>query len=618
MEGSLQLSSDMLLVLAIVVLAAVLFITEWIRVDVTALAVLVLLGLTGLLPGEQLFSGFASNAVIAVIAVMILGTGLDRTGVMTQVAAWTIRLGQKSEWRLQSMVTAAAGLASAFMQNVGAAALFVPVVTRIAARTGIMASRLLIPMGFCTILGGTMTLIGSSPLILLNDQIAQSNRSLPPGAAVLKPFELFDVTPIGVALLTTGILYFLLLGRWLLPRETAPSGAARTRTQHYFAEIYGITGELFELIVTVDSPLVGMRIEEAERRGGAPYILAIRNTGEPRLAPPADEMIWVGTILGVMGSREKVTRFAIDNRLRLQPRLRTFGHLFNPALAGVSEVVIPPGSRLIGQTVAEARLRSRYGISVLAVNRRGEIKGGPIREQTLQAGDCLVSHSSWKDLAVLDREHDFVVATDLPKEEARPQKVWHALAIFLLTLSLSLGSDLRLAVVLLAGALAMILGGVLSIDEAYQAVSWKTVFLMAGLIPLGGAMETTGAAAWVAQGLVGLFAGAPDLTMQVVVAVLATVFTLLVSNVGAAVLLVPLAINIALASGANPAAYALLASIGVSNGFVLSSHPVNALITGPGNYRVADFMRSGAGLSVLYMAVLLLMVNWLYPAPAVG
>jgi len=611
MDTALTLNTDMALVLGVLLMAAVLFITEAVRVDVAALAVLVTLGLLGLVPGDRLFAGFASNAVISIIAVMILGAGLDRTGALGQVAAGIVRVGGRSERRIMAMVSGSVGVISAFMQNVGAAALYIPLVGRISARTGIPQPRLLLPMGYCAILGGTITLVGSSPLILLNDLLANANRSLPPGAGALEKFELFDVTPIGLALLAAGIGYFLVAGRFLLPAVKVASGAAR-RPKTYFADVYGIEGDLQELLVTMDSPLVGMRVGEAENLAGAPFILAIQSTEAPRLAPPADEMIWVGTMLGVMGTREDVDRFAEQNALRLQPRLRTFSPLFNAALAGITEVVIPPASRLIGKTVGEARLRSRFGISVLAINRRGQILTEDIRSQTLEPGDCLVSHSSWKDLAALARERDFLVASDLPQEEARPQKVSWALLFFALSLWLVLFSDFRLSLSLLVGALGMVVTGVLSMDEAYRAVSWKTIFLLACLIPLGSAMESTATAAWLAQGLIGMLGDVPPLVLQAVLAALATLFSLMMSNVGATVLLVPIAINVALATGSSPAGMALIVALATSNAFLLPTHQVNALTMGPGGYRVADFIRAGSGLSLIFIAVLLLMVNILY------
>ncbi|QOC24287.1 SLC13 family permease [Wenzhouxiangella sp. AB-CW3] len=602
----------MILVLMLLGLTVTLFIFEIVRIDIAAICIMVLVGLLGLVPGDELFSGFASNAVISIIAVMIIGAGLDRTGVMNVVAGFIVKVGGRSESRIMSMVSSTVGVSSGFMQNTGATALFLPVVSRISARLDLPLPRLLMPMGFCAIVGGTITMVGSSPLILLNDLILTSNRSLPPGAEAVQPFDLFDVTLVGLALLIAALSYFLLIGRHLLPTVDTKRAASPGRTMNYFAEVYGIQGDVYEMLVTVDSPLVGMRIAEAEHLAGAPLMLAIQSTDEPRLAPPADEMIWVGTVLGVMGTREQVGEFALANKLRLQPRLRAFGNLFNPTRAGISEVVIPPGSKLIGKSVAEARLRSRFGISVLAVNRRNEIFSEDLRNLELQVGDCLVSHSTWRDLATVARDKDFIVATDIPKEEQRPQKVVHALSFFALSMFLIIFTDFQLSIALLAGAVGMILTGVLSMDEAYQSVSWKTVFLMASLIPLGLAMEVTGTAPWLAQQVLGILGEVPDIVVQAVLAVLATIFTLVMSNVGAAVLLVPIAINIALETGGNPAVYALIVGLATSNAFILPTHPVNALIMGPGGYQVKDFIRVGGGMSLIFLVVMLVAVNLLF------
>ena len=600
------------MVLAVLAITIALFVFEVVRVDVVALSIMVLVGLLGLVPSDQLFNGFASNAVISIIAVMILGAGLDRTGVMTVVAAFILRIGGKTANRIIPLISGTVGGISSLMQNVGATALFLPVVSRISVRTDIPLSRLLMPMGFCAIMGGTITMVGSSPLILLNDLISASNASLPPGAETLGHFELFDVAPVGLALLATGILYFLTIGKWLLPDNKIESSAAPALTKTYFADTYGIEGDVYELLVTVDSPLVGMQVGDAEQLEGIPRLLAIRNTDEPRMAPPSDEMIWVGTILGVMGTRDVVGRFALDYHCRLQPRVKTFGGLFNPSRAGISEIVIPPGSKMIGQSIGEARLRKRYGISVLAVNRRGNIINEEVREQVLEAGDCLVSHSTWRDLSELQTERKFIVATDIPKEEQRPHKVGQALAFFALSIGMIIFTDFRLSIALLAGALGMILTNVLTIDEAYNSVSWKTVFLVASLIPIGMAMELTGTAAWIAQQAMFLLGNMPDIAVQIVIAVLATVFSLVMSNVGATTILVPIAISIALATGANPTMYALIVALSTSNAFILPTHQVNALIIGPGGYRVADFVRVGSGMSVIFLIVMLTMVNLVF------
>lgn len=611
MGGEIALNTNMMLVLGILGVTVVLFAFEILRVDVTAISIMVLLGLSGLVPTEQLFNGFASNAVISIIAVMILGAGLDRTGVMNSVAAWLLRIGGNTERRLMGLIASTAGLISSFMQNTGAAALYVPVVSRIASRTNLPLSRLLMPMGFCAIMGGTLTMVGSSPLILLNDLLATSNRNLPQGVDTMQSFGLFSVTPVGLALLASGIGYFMLLGKRVLPKMPTPS-ATPGGTKDYFAEVYGIRGDIYELTVGVDSPLVGLTVGEAEASVESPLILALRSGDEPVLAPPADEMIWTGSILAVMGPREQVESYAEANDLRLQPRLRNFGRLVNPARAGISEVVISPGSRLVGKTIGDVRMRKRYGLNVLAINRGDEILRDDIRDTRLRVGDSLVIHSTWRDLATVARDRDFVVVTDIPKEEQRPHKVWHALAFFGVAIGMVIFTDFRVSIALLTGALGMVLTGVLSMDEAYQAVSWKTVFLLASLIPLGYAMETTGAATWIAQAILYVLGDVSALTLQFVLAFLATFFTLVMSNVGATVLLVPLGINLAIEVGGDPAVFAITVALATSNAFILPTHQVNALIMGPGGYRVMDFMRAGSLMTLIYIAVLVPMVNLVF------
>jgi di/tricarboxylate transporter len=612
MDTGLALTRDMLMVLGLVSFVIVMFIIEKVRVDVTAVLVLVILGLTELVPIDHLFDGFAGQAVISIIAVMILGAGLDRTGVLSQAARWILRLSQGNEHRLIGLMCLFSGLISAVMQNPAVAALFLPVAARLSSRTGIPLSRLLLPMACCVILGGTLTMVGSSPLILLNDLIGTANRNLPPGASTLPAMRMFAVAPVGLVLLAAGLAYFLLFGaRWLPAREDKP-GATPSRTESYFAQTYGIDGDVVELTVTAESPLVGMRIGEAESHLDAPVILAMKTQNESRLAPPADELIWVGSVLGVLGQRDKVQEYAQQNELRVLPRLRNFGDLFNPSRAGISEAVIPPTSRFVGQKVGDLRLRKRYGISVLAVSRGSDIFREEVREVQLRPGDLLVMHSPWRDLVQAAEGRDFVLVTDVPKEEQRPHKVWHALFFFALAIGLALVSDVKLPVALLTGAVGMLLFGVLSMDEAYAAVSWKTVFLMAGLIPLGWAMDTTGAAAWVAQEVINRLGAVPPWVLQACVALLTSVFAMVITNVGATVVMVPMAINLALASGGNPMAFAVVVALAASSNFVSASNPVLSIVTGPAGYSARDLIRVGGPLTLLFLMVVLVMVNLVF------
>ena len=612
METGLTLTRDMVIVLGLVGFTIAMFMVERIRADATALVVMVALGLTGLVPANQLFGGFSGNAVMAVIATMVLGAGLDRTGALNRMAVWLLRTSKGVEERLILMTSATAGLVSGFMQNPSVMALFLPVAARVSGRSGISLNRLLMPVAAAIMMGGALTMIGNSPLMLLNDLLVAANRNLPSGAATMQPLPMFAPLPVGIVLLLLGLGYF----RWLGPKllgTTAEKGVAPSRTQSYFARAYGIDGDVFELTVTAESPLVGMSLGEAEAQRDTPLLLALLSGNEARLAPPADQMIWVGSVLGVMGPREAIHDYAQKNLLRMSARLRNFADLFNPSRSGISEAVVPPTSTFIGKAPETLRLRKRFGISLLAINRDNQVWREDIRRMPIKAGDMLVFHSIWTDLAQASESRDFVVVTDFPKGEQRPHKLWWAVGVFVAAMALALTTLVPVPVALMAGAAGMMLAGVLNMDEAYQAISWKTVFLMACLIPLGWAMDSTGAAAWLAQQILERIGpDVPVWVLEAALAVLATAFALVIGNVGATVVMVPMGINVALAAGGNPVAFALVIALAASNNFLSASNPVLAMVTGPAGYRPKDLWRSGGPLTVLYLLVVLGVVNLLF------
>jgi di/tricarboxylate transporter len=606
------LTPDMIVVLCLVAFIMAMFVLDKIRADLIALIVLIALGLTRIMPAERLFEGFSGNAVITVIATMILSEGLDRTGLLNRLAGWLLRRAHGIEERMIMLTSAVAGVISAGMQNPSVMSLFLPVTSRLSSRTGVTPSRILLPVVSAIIMGGGLTMVGNSPLILLNDLLVSANRNIPSGVATLTPLKMFAPFPIGLALLATGLIYYRWLGtRWL--GEGSDKNITPGRTESYFAEAYGIEGEVFELTVTAESPIVGMSVGEAEAQRGAPLLLALRTGEESRLAPPADQMLWVGSVIGVMGPRQNVEEYAKANQLRMSARLRQFGDLFNPSLAGISEAVIPPNSGFIGKKLADLRLRNQRGISVLAINRDNEILREDIRELPLRAGDMLVFHTMWTNLTQSGRQQDFVVVTDYPKEEQRPHKLTVALIIFGISLTLALTGRIPTPLALMAGAVGMVVGGVLNMDEAYASISWKTVFLMACLIPLGIAMDNTGAADWLARALLDLLpANASPWMLETVIAVITVAFTLVISQVGATVVMVPMAINVAIAAGANPTAFALIVALAASNNFLSASNPVIGMVVVPGGYKPIDLLRAGWLLTLLYIAVVIAMVNLLY------
>ena len=617
-------------VTAILALTIYLFSFEIIGVDETAISIMVMLGLTellapvmglqgGLVDTAHLFDGFASNAVMSIIAVMIIGAGLDKTGMMSRVAGIILDIGGSTEKRIIPIISATVGIISSFMQNVGAVALFLPVVSRISARSGLPMSRLLMPMGFTAILGGTVTMVGSSPLILLNDLILTSNVALPADQQ-METWSLFSVTPIGIALMTTGIVYFVLAGRYVLPNVSSDSKANVAGSAKYLEEVYGVDYMLFEATVPEDSPLVGQVLDDIESANRI-RIIAIKAAGSgKRLRASRGDLsrdvdITENASIGILCSPAHLKDFVDNYGLKIQKGLRAFSEELSSSQAGIAEVVIPPGSSLLGKSARDLWMRKTYGLSTVALHRDGVtlFEGDNIRDMPLETGDTLLVHTKWKDLAHLESDRNFViVTTEYPREETRPNKVGWASFFFGLALFMVLFTDLRLSAALMSGAIGMVLSGVLKMEEAYKAVSWSTVFLLASLIPLGLAVETSGTAKWIAEQTLLVVGGMPPWVIQMSVAALATFFTLVMSNVGATVLLVPLAVNIAVGVGENPAVFALTVAIATSNSFLLPTHQVNALIKGPGGYRVPDFLKAGTIMTVLFLIVMMIMMRILF------
>jgi len=460
-------------------------------------------------------------------------------------------------------------------------------------------------------------MVGSSPLILLNDLILTSNQALPADQQ-MTTWGLFSVTPVGLALVATGIIYFVVAGRFVLPVSKSGSSTSGSDSMEYIHNVYGADYSLSELVVPESSDLVGKTLDDIESANRIRVIANKRPGEEGRFGPGTlarDMEMQPGIVLGVIADPANLSAFADTYGLKLRTELRTFADTLSTAKSGIAEVVIPPGSSLIGKSARDVWMRKTYGLALIALHRGGKThrEGDEIRTMPLEAGDTLVVHTAWDALVRIESDRDFVVVTtEYPHEEARPQKIVPALIFFGLALFLVLFTDLRLSIALLTGAIGMILSGVLKVEEAYEAVSWKTVFLLASLIPLGLAVETSGTAKWIAEQTLLVVGENPIWVIQAAVAVLATFFTLVMSNVGATVLLVPLAVNIAIGVGADPAIFALTVALATSNSFLIPTHQVNALIMGPGGYRVPDFMKAGGVMTILFLVVMMLMMGLVF------
>jgi di/tricarboxylate transporter len=772
------------IVLAILAAAIVMFVTERIRVDVVALMVLVSLALTGLITPAEALSGFANLAVVTVWAVLILSAGLARTGVAGLIGRPVLRLAGGSEARLIALIMLLVGVLSGFMNDIGVAALMLPVVVDIARRTGRPPSRLLMPLAFAALLGGLNTLIGTPPNILVSEALRQYG---------LEPFHMFDYTPTGIVVMVAGIAFMVLVGRHLLPSRDIKDLPEDDRAAP--GEFFGLRERLFVIRLPDDSILGDKTLAES-RLGAALGLnaLAILRTHENRLAPDPASSLRPGDRLLVEGRPDRLTELrggrvlvveddhlAVDrlrsaeiglaelelapqstllgqtleqidfrqrfnvivlairrgggvvrtnleclplqqgdvllvqgppdrfDALRQEPHLsvsrpeavedyhleerlattrvtpdsalvgktliesrlgEAFGlgvmgiiregatrlmpdpeeqlaagdlllvkgrpadlqtleglqsleidHQAPPDLSelesehvGLMEIVLSPRTTLAGKTLRQIHFRYKYGLSVLAIWRQGRAYRSDLRDMALRFGDALLLYGPHERLRVLGEEPDFLVLTEAAQEAPRLNKAPLALLIMAAVLTPVILDVLPIAIAAVAGVVLMILTRCLTMEEAYRAIEWKAVFLIAGMLPLGIAMEQTGAARFLAEGMVGLVGGLGPLAVTAGLFLLAALASQVMPNPAVAVLLAPIALNTANDLGISP--YPLMMAVAVSASAAFLSpvgHSANVLVMGPGGYRFADYTKVGIPLTLVVLAVVLVVLPIFWP-----
>jgi di/tricarboxylate transporter len=598
------LTTEMILVMIMIGLAVFLFIVEWIRVDMVAILMTVTLPLLHLVTPKEAFSGFSSNAVISIIAVIIIGAGLDKTGLINRLVKPVMKVAGNSSSRVVIAMGATVAGISSFMQNIGAAALFLPAIRRVSKSMNIPLSQMLMPIGFCAILGGTITLVGCSPLILLNDLLAPFN---------LEPFGLFDVTPVGLALVGTGIGFFILFGRFVLPKGNAEDSSSSDESIKGLESSYENIGDSFELKVPGDftdfrDPLT---IKDIREKYLVNVVAIAGRDGFKLLSAAPDIEIRSDSDIAVYGLQENVEKMAKELGMRIKDSLDLFQNEMSAAISGTIEAVVAPRSELIGKTLRKAHFWEQFQVNPLAIYRSDKAFYSGLSDFKLRSGDSILLQGTWERFNILQERHNFIFTTPV-SEVLKPQKAlisgfWLAVALVMIIVF-----KIQLSVALMTGAFGMIVCKVLSIDEAYKAVDWRTIFLLAGLIPLGIATEKSGAAAWIAHTILNLIGDVSPVILMTAIAVLSTFFTLVISNVGATVLLVPLVVNMAMAAGADPRMAALVVGLATSNSFMLPTHQVNALYMGPGRYKSVDFIKAGGIMTVLFIVVLIGMLYLFY------
>ena len=601
------MTPEMILTMVVLAFAVWLFISEWVRVDVVGIIMMVMLPLLGLISPREAFVGLGSNAVCSIIAVIIIGAGLDKTGVMNQVARPIINLAGESEKRILVLISGTVGVISSMMQNIGAAALFLPAALRISKRLSLPASRILMPMGFCAIIGGTLTLVGGSPTILLNDLLVL-------GGERLEPFGLFTQTPVGLCLLAAGLAYFALLGPLVLPRGGGDEDHGATAA---LLQVHQAVEHTFEVQVPDSFADVESLGELAIQQQFLVTVVAIHHAAQRRsnFTPRSTSTVAAGDTLAVVGREQNIRRLAEEFGWELKDGLHVFVEELSRTHAGMAETIVSPRSPVIGQTIRGAELKERYQLNPIALVRGHQAFYSGHTNIPLQMGDTILMQGPWAEfhrLNSLPQPRELTFSSPLEGEILRPEKA--RLAVFWLAVALAqvIFFDVTLSVALMSGALGMVVTGVLSIDEAYRSVDWMTVFLLAGLIPLGMAFEKTGTAAFIATGVLDLIGQPAPIVLLAVIGLMTSFFTLVISNVGATVLLVPLCMNMAVMAGGDPRMAALVVGISASNTFILPTHQVNALIMRPGGYRTKDYARAGIIMTALFLIVELAAIHFFF------
>jgi di/tricarboxylate transporter len=587
------------LVLAILVGALLLFVSEKLRVDLVAMLVLAALILTGLVSPEEAFSGFSSPAVITVGAVFIISGALYQTGVADTIGQSMLKLGGADPLRLTMLIMLTAGVMSAVMNNIGAVAILLPAVIAISERMETPPSKLLIPLAFAALMGGNMTLIGTPPNILANDILAAYGG---------EPFSFFDFLPTGLMVLIAGILYMLLIGRHLLPARYS----ANTPSQSHRLRPY-----LTEVRVSRTSPMINKSLADVALASSYDLnVIHVVRGDEPPFFPGADRLIESGDILLVEGAPEDILN--ASTTLRLEPMPPEAGDGIERELEAGSErlveITLSPRTELVGKTLREIDFRARFDLAVIAIRHQGRSIVTRLADVPLSFGDALLIQGQAERIEQLRYDSDFLVLDTPPLQARRLRKAPLTILILLAALGIIVAGWLSPAAALVIAALLMVLAGALRIDEAYEAIDWRSIFLIAGILPLGVAMETSGTAVLIADQIVGSLGDLGPRGVMIGIFILTALLTEVISNVAATVLLVPIAIDIAFGLNVSPRTFVMAVVLAASTSFLMPiGHQVNVLIFGPGGYRFSDYPKVGIGLNLIVLILVALFVPLIWP-----
>lgn len=587
------------LLLAIIVVAAVLFWREKISADIIALGVLLALIFTKLLPAKEAFAGFGSDAVIMILGLLIMTTALQRTGVIDLAGRAVLsRTGDNSKWILLSIMLAAAGL-SAFISNTAATAFFVPVVIGIARKSRISPSKLLMPLAFSSILTSSVTLVSTSTNIVISGMLPRYR---------LEPMGMFELAPVGILISIAGLLYVYFIGRRLIPDRAR--GADLT-------EQFGVRPYLSEILIQPGSSLAEKTLAEA-KVGQALGLTVLRIVREKYnyLAPHSDTVLKAGDVLLVEGSQEDILKIKDVTGVEIKADVELSDPDLQAGDMALVEGIVLPGSQLIGRTLKRYRFRERTGLQVLGVNHHGQNVVEKISQVPLQLGDVLLLQGPQASLRRYHEENLFRLLNPIEQmEEKRPivRRAPVAIGIFAFVLTLATIKMISFPVAAMLGVLLVFATRCVTPEQAYPRVEWKAVILIACMLGLGAAMEHTGTAKYLAGLLVAAAKGSSPYWLLTAFFFLAVLLTQPMSNQAAAIVVLPIAIQTALQAGLNPRSFAMMVAIAASCSYLTPLEPSCLMVYGPGRYRFRDFLKVGAGLTVLIYAIAIATVPRVWP-----
>jgi di/tricarboxylate transporter len=607
------MTGEMKFVFVLIVVAAVAMASNRIRFDIVALLVVLALMISGVLTVGESLAGFGSSVVILVAGLLVIGEMLDRTGVARAVGDWIMKKGGTSETRLLVVVMVAAALLGSVMSSTAIVAIFIPIVLRIAAEANLNASRMLIPLSYAALISGMLTLIATPPNLVINEELKDAG---------FEGFGFFGFSKVGLVVLVIAVGYVLLIGRRLLPGEVeAPATKTRRRRIDELSQDFQVKGEAGKLVVDPRSPLVGVTLGETniETDFGVRVLGILRRAprSENRIPAPGPDMeIHAQDELLVIGESEACQHLAAERQLRQIPitaasRQRWLWE------AGGATVLIHPESGLIGKSLVDAEFRSHYNVHVLGL-RRGKEPVEDFRDAKLLASDSLFVFGAWSKIRQLQAlTHDFIV-TELPAEHAEivPEykRMPTALTILVAMVGLAIFDVVPLVSAVIMAVIAAVFTRCLTMEDAYRAIHWSSIVLVAGMLPLADALQQTGGTDLIVDGLMGAVGDAGPGVMLSFIFFLTAALGLFLSNTAAAVLVAPIAITAAAKLGVSPYPFAIAVLIAASAAFVTPvSTPVVTLVVEPGRYRFMDFVKTGVPLLLLTYVATLLIAPLIFP-----